>query len=314
MQWVTFSVLSVSRFIRIEWVAGRGVDPGMTVWQKLAFATASPRSPCRGAALAWLGDAWGGAAGQLNSCFSDLGYFGSRCVIMLFFSTSTLLIYSCSLKTYFKVFSSNYLINWIIGRILYYKNNLPQKETVVTIWTNEATYLYWHVPFSKHKLTLSLPRRVLLDRAYTDYDNIFHGLDPEMLDLPLPPSPPPPPPPLPPPTTTSRSPATNKFASTSETNTSDRSSSSPSSPSSTDLSQILLNIKSCRWRHFRPRTLPLHELDNAHPLFRKLSRGLKRPLSASAAGGQPYGSQRPVRVVPAPTPVAGKWIGCLQTH
>ncbi|XP_040910664.1 enhancer of polycomb homolog 1-like isoform X2 [Toxotes jaculatrix] len=144
--------------------------------------------------------------------------------------------------------------------------------------------------------------RVLLDRAYTDYDNVFHGLDPEMLDLPLPPSPPP--------TATSRSPAIDKFASTSETNTSDRSSSSfnsslsSSSPSSTDLSQILLNIKSCRWRHFRPRTLPLHELDNAHPLFRRLSRGLKRPVSASTAGGQPYGSQRPGRVVPAPSPVA----------
>uniref|UniRef100_I3KCN3 Enhancer of polycomb homolog n=1 Tax=Oreochromis niloticus TaxID=8128 RepID=I3KCN3_ORENI len=96
--------------------------------------------------------------------------------------------------------------------------------------------------------------RVLLDRAYTDFDNIFHGLDPNILDL------------------------------TSETNTSERSSSfssslSPSSPTSTDLSQILLNIKSCRWRHFRPRTLPLHELDNAHPLFRRLSRSLKRPLS-----------------------------------
>ncbi|XP_059201252.1 enhancer of polycomb homolog 1-like isoform X2 [Centropristis striata] len=146
--------------------------------------------------------------------------------------------------------------------------------------------------------------RVLLDRAHTDYDNVFHGLDPEMLDLPLPPSPPPPPPP----TTTSRSPATDKFASTSETNTSDRSSSSfnssLSSPPPTDLSQILLNIKLCRWRHFRPRTLPLHELDNAHPLFRKLSRGLKRPVSASTPGGQPFGSQRPARVVPAPTPVA----------
>ncbi|XP_022054988.1 enhancer of polycomb homolog 1-like isoform X1 [Acanthochromis polyacanthus] len=155
--------------------------------------------------------------------------------------------------------------------------------------------------------------RVLLDRAYTDYDNIFHGLDAEMLDLPLPPSPPPP-------TTTSRSPATDKFASTSETNTSDRSSSSfnsslsPSSPCSTDLSQILLNIKSCRWRHFRPRTLPLHELDNAHPLFRRLSRGLKRPVSASTAGGQPYGSQRPGRVVPAPTPIAAFTAEQYQQH
>ncbi|XP_056277322.1 enhancer of polycomb homolog 1-like isoform X2 [Pseudoliparis swirei] len=161
--------------------------------------------------------------------------------------------------------------------------------------------------------TLTLPRRclgvarrrvgrggrVLLDRASTDYD-VFNGLDPEVLGLPLPSSSSPPPP-----TTTSRSPAaTDKFASTSETNTSDRSSSSLnaalcSSPSSTDLSQILLNIRSCRWRHFRPRTLPLHELDNAHPLFRKLSRGLKRPGSASS-GGRPYGAQRPVRVVAAP--------------
>nr|XP_046265543.1 enhancer of polycomb homolog 1-like isoform X2 [Scatophagus argus] len=158
--------------------------------------------------------------------------------------------------------------------------------------------------------------RVLLDRAYTDYDSIFHGLDPEILDLPLSPSPPP----LPSLTTTSRSPATDKFASTSETNTSDRSSSSLNSsfsssfPSSTDLSQILLNIKSCRWRHFRPRTLPLHELDNAHPLFRKLSRGLKRPVSASTAGGQPYGSQRPVRVVPTPAPVAAFTAEQYQQH
>ncbi|XP_049453765.1 enhancer of polycomb homolog 1-like isoform X2 [Epinephelus fuscoguttatus] len=157
--------------------------------------------------------------------------------------------------------------------------------------------------------------RVLLDRAHTDYDNVFHGLDPEMLDLPLPPPPPPPPPP---PTTTSRSPTTDKFASTSETNTSDRSSSSfnssLSSPSPTDLSQILLNIKSCRWRHFRPRTLPLHELDNAHPLFRKLSRGLKRPISASAPGGQPYGSQRPGRVVPTPAPIAAFTAEQYQQH
>ncbi|XP_024864666.1 enhancer of polycomb homolog 1 [Kryptolebias marmoratus] len=134
--------------------------------------------------------------------------------------------------------------------------------------------------------------RVLLDRAYTGRDAL-HGPDPHTADLPLPASPPPP-------SATSRSPAPDRFASTSETNTSDRSSPSapPSSPSSTDLSQILLNIKSCRWRHFRPRTLPLHELDNAHPLFRRISRGVKRPLSASA-GGQPVGPQRPARVVPA---------------
>uniref|UniRef100_H2SM82 Enhancer of polycomb homolog n=1 Tax=Takifugu rubripes TaxID=31033 RepID=H2SM82_TAKRU len=113
--------------------------------------------------------------------------------------------------------------------------------------------------------------RVLLDRAHTDYDNIFHGLDPE-------------------------------FASTSETNTSDRISSS-FDPSL---------IKACRWRHFRPRTLPLHELDNAHPIFRKLSRGLKRRVSASIAGGQPY--QRPARAAPAPAPIAAYTYEQYQQH
>ncbi|XP_056913961.1 enhancer of polycomb homolog 1-like isoform X2 [Takifugu flavidus] len=155
--------------------------------------------------------------------------------------------------------------------------------------------------------------RVLLDRAHTDFDNIFHGLDPEVLHPTHPPSPRPL---TPPPTTTSRSPATDKFASTSETNTSDRISSSfdpsLSSPSSTDLSQILLSIKACRWRHFRPRTLPLHELDNAHPIFRKLSRGLKRRVSASIAGGQPY--QRPARAAPAPAPIAAYTYEQYQQH
>ncbi|XP_044224833.1 enhancer of polycomb homolog 1-like isoform X2 [Thunnus albacares] len=185
----------------------------------------------------------------------------------------------------------------------------------------EARYRYSLTTLTVPRRCLGMARRrvgrggrVLLDRAYTDYDEVFHGLDPEMLDLPLPPSPPPPPPP----TTTSRTPATDKFASTSETNTSDgssysfNSSLSSSSPSSTDLSQILLNIKSCRWRHFRPRTLPLHELDNAHPLFRRLSRGLKRPVSASTAGGQP--SHRPGRVVPAPAPIAAFTAEQYQQH
>ncbi|KAJ4942767.1 hypothetical protein JOQ06_005281 [Pogonophryne albipinna] len=149
--------------------------------------------------------------------------------------------------------------------------------------------------------------RVLLDRAHTDYDNVFHDLDAEKLDTSLPPSPPPP-------AASSRSPASDKFASTSETNTSDRSSSSLSSPSSTDLSQILLNISSCRWRHFRPRTLPLHELDNAHPLFRKLSRSLKRPASSPTAAGQPFGSLRPGRVVHAPPPTAAFTAEQYQQH
>ncbi|XP_008333219.1 enhancer of polycomb homolog 1-like isoform X2 [Cynoglossus semilaevis] len=156
--------------------------------------------------------------------------------------------------------------------------------------------------------------RILLDRAHTDYDNIFHRLDPEVLDSPCFPSSPTPT------AATLRSSTTDKLASTSETNTSDRSSTSfsnssyfSSCPSSTDLSQILLNIKSCRWRHFRPRTLPLHELDNALPLFRRLSRGLKPPSRASG-GGQPYGSQRPGRAIPAPSPVAAFTAEQYQQH
>ncbi|KAM9844375.1 enhancer of polycomb homolog 1-like isoform 2-T2 [Aulostomus maculatus] len=181
----------------------------------------------------------------------------------------------------------------------------------------EARYRYSLTTLTVPRRCLGLARRrvgrggrVLLDRAHTDYDNVFQGVDSDTLNLPLPA--------CPPPSTTSRSPATNKFASTSETNTSDRSSSSynlplsSSSPSSTDLSQILLNIKSCRWRHFRPRTLPLHELDNAHPLFRRLSRGLKLPVSASTAGGLP--SHRSGRVVPPPAPTAAFTAEQYQQH
>uniref|UniRef100_A0A8C4ZRB2 Enhancer of polycomb homolog n=1 Tax=Gadus morhua TaxID=8049 RepID=A0A8C4ZRB2_GADMO len=91
--------------------------------------------------------------------------------------------------------------------------------------------------------------RVLLDRAHTDYDNVFHRLDPETLLLP------------------------------------------PSRAASTappaDLSHLLLNIKACRWRHFRPRTLPPHALADAHPLFRRLSRGLRRPGPDGGSLGGP---------------------------
>ncbi|XP_032421575.1 enhancer of polycomb homolog 1-like isoform X2 [Xiphophorus hellerii] len=147
--------------------------------------------------------------------------------------------------------------------------------------------------------------RVLLDRAHTDHDDSFHQLDPETPDLP--------PPASPPPSATSRSPAPDALAGTSETNTSDRSSPPSAPPPSSDLSQILSNIKSCRWRHFRPRTLPLHELDNAQPLFRRISRGVKRPLAASA-GRRPFGLQRPARVVPPPTPVAAFTAEQYQQH
>uniref|UniRef100_A0A8C7SUA8 Enhancer of polycomb homolog n=1 Tax=Oncorhynchus mykiss TaxID=8022 RepID=A0A8C7SUA8_ONCMY len=101
--------------------------------------------------------------------------------------------------------------------------------------------------------------RLLLDRAHTDLDSIFHSLDSDPETEPLQDS------------SSTSSPLRNvEPASTSDVNTSDRtntsnnnhhpSSSIPSLSSSVDLSEILLNIKSCRWRHFRPRTLSHHPL------------------------------------------------------
>ncbi|XP_032359325.1 enhancer of polycomb homolog 1 isoform X2 [Etheostoma spectabile] len=140
--------------------------------------------------------------------------------------------------------------------------------------------------------------RILLDRAHTDLDSICQSLDsdpePKPLTSPLP-----------------STPLRNSNASTSETNTSDPtssshlpSSSSPlssSSPTPMDLSQILLNIKSCRWRHFRPRTLSHHPLgggDLSRRGFRDYSRtvsGLNRTLSGGASSKN--------RTGPAPAPV-----------
>uniref|UniRef100_A0A673CRR3 Enhancer of polycomb homolog n=1 Tax=Sphaeramia orbicularis TaxID=375764 RepID=A0A673CRR3_9TELE len=86
--------------------------------------------------------------------------------------------------------------------------------------------------------------RILLDRAHTDLDSICQSLDSDPEPEPLA-------------STLPNSPLRNSNTSTSETNTSH-----PITPSPTpvDLSQILLNIKSCRWRHFRPRTLSRHPL------------------------------------------------------
>ncbi|XP_045676092.1 enhancer of polycomb homolog 1 isoform X2 [Phyllostomus hastatus] len=96
--------------------------------------------------------------------------------------------------------------------------------------------------------------RVLLDRAHSDYDSVFRHLDLELLSSP------------------EHSPV-NQSANTSETNTSDKS-------FSKDLSQILVNIKSCRWRHFRPRTPSLHDSDNDELSCRKLYRSITRTGTA----------------------------------
>ncbi|XP_051968639.1 enhancer of polycomb homolog 1-like isoform X2 [Xyrauchen texanus] len=83
--------------------------------------------------------------------------------------------------------------------------------------------------------------RILLDRAYSDLDDLFQSLDSEP-DFSFPASP-------------------INMETTSQANTSTHTSSSSQSSSSSshlaysDLRQILRNIKACRWRHFKPRTL-----------------------------------------------------------
>uniref|UniRef100_A0A8C5GKU1 Enhancer of polycomb homolog n=1 Tax=Gouania willdenowi TaxID=441366 RepID=A0A8C5GKU1_GOUWI len=115
--------------------------------------------------------------------------------------------------------------------------------------------------------------RILLDRALTDLDgshNMDFEQDPKTLA-----------------SSHQSSPLRNSNTSTSETNTSDTigpsQSASASSPASlstpTDLNRILLNIKSCRWRHFRPRTLPHHPLGGGY-----LSRRGCRDFSQASSG------------------------------
>ncbi|KAM3860825.1 enhancer of polycomb homolog 1-like [Diretmus argenteus] len=140
--------------------------------------------------------------------------------------------------------------------------------------------------------------RILLDRAHTDLDSVFQSLDSDPEPEPLV-SPPP------------SSPLRNSNASTSEINTSDPNSSShlPSSSSplssssstSVDLSQILLNIKSCRWRHFRPRTLS-HQPLVGGDLSRRGFRGFSRMVSGLART-LPGGASSQYRTGPAPAPV-----------
>uniref|UniRef100_A0A3P9H2T0 Enhancer of polycomb homolog n=1 Tax=Oryzias latipes TaxID=8090 RepID=A0A3P9H2T0_ORYLA len=105
--------------------------------------------------------------------------------------------------------------------------------------------------------------RILLDRAHADVDLICQSLDSNPQPEPLTSSPP-----------GFLLHASN--ASTSETNTSDNTS-----------SQIFLNIKSCRWRHFKPRTLSHHPSEGAD-LSQKGFRDFKRTapgLTRSLCGG-----------------------------
>ncbi len=122
--------------------------------------------------------------------------------------------------------------------------------------------------------------RVLLDRAYSEWDTVYHGLDPDS------------------PTFPSLSPTQQPSTDTSHTST------DTSAPSSTSpgLAQILLNIKACRWRHFKPRTAPPDDPDNPeHWSARRPRRGfLIRPISTLQMQRGSASSAKPR--VPPPTP------------
>uniref|UniRef100_A0A671N9S2 Enhancer of polycomb homolog n=1 Tax=Sinocyclocheilus anshuiensis TaxID=1608454 RepID=A0A671N9S2_9TELE len=147
-------------------------------------------------------------------------------------------------------------------------------------WSDPAEGGVADVRYRYSLTTLTVPRRclglarrrvgrggrVLLDRADSECDTVYHGLDPDS-------------PPFP-----------------SFTDTSAPSSTSP------DLTQILLNIKACRWRHFKPRTAPPDDPDNPeHWSARRPRRGfLIRPISTLQTERGPGSSTKPR--VPPPTP------------
>ncbi|KAK3529545.1 hypothetical protein QTP70_032060 [Hemibagrus guttatus] len=107
--------------------------------------------------------------------------------------------------------------------------------------------------------------KVLLDRAHSDLDCIFHSLDSHMEgDL-------------------AASASHSLPESTPYSSTSSSDSASQTSTSSPDLRQILQNIKSCRWRHFKPRTLKSQSDtrgNSAHCGLRGFSRSLNTPLGS----------------------------------
>uniref|UniRef100_A0A673K1L0 Enhancer of polycomb homolog n=1 Tax=Sinocyclocheilus rhinocerous TaxID=307959 RepID=A0A673K1L0_9TELE len=161
-------------------------------------------------------------------------------------------------------------------------------------WSDSAEGGVADVRYRYSLTTLTVPRRclglarrrvgrggrVLLDRAYSEWDTVYHGLDPDS------------------PTFPSLSPTQQPSTDTSHTST-DTSTPSSTSP---DLTQILLNIKACRWRHFKPWTAPPDDPDNPeHWSARRPRRGfLIRPISTLQTQRGPASSAKPR--VPPPTP------------
>lgn len=107
--------------------------------------------------------------------------------------------------------------------------------------------------------------RVLLDRAHSALDSIFHSLDSHIEgDLAASASPP-------------------LLENSSHSSTPFPNSSSQISTSPPDLRQILQNIKTCRWRHFKPRTLKSQSDtrgSSSHCGLRSFSRSLTTALGS----------------------------------
>ncbi|XP_059900413.1 enhancer of polycomb homolog 1-like isoform X1 [Gadus macrocephalus] len=146
--------------------------------------------------------------------------------------------------------------------------------------------------------------RLLLDRAHTDLDPVYQNLDSDP-EPEHPASSPAPPPAL-------SSPLRDSNTSTSDSITSGSSRLLPAPPSSSassssctssvavDLARVLLNVKSCRWRHFRPRTLP-RDPSGAGFMSR---RGLLRRFQRTGSGlSRPLAGGGPTQPRPAPPPV-----------
>ncbi|XP_073711778.1 enhancer of polycomb homolog 1b isoform X1 [Misgurnus anguillicaudatus] len=162
-------------------------------------------------------------------------------------------------------------------------------------WSDPAEGGLGDVRYRYSLTTLTVPRRclglarrrvsrggrVLLDRAHSDWDAVYHGLDPDSSVFP------------------SQSPTQQQHSMDTSHTSTDTSSASLSSP---NLAQLLLNIKACRWRHFKPRAAPPDDPDNPeHWSARRPRRGfLIRPISTLRARGGSASSIRPPP--PPPTP------------
>ncbi|XP_051958162.1 enhancer of polycomb homolog 1-like isoform X2 [Xyrauchen texanus] len=116
--------------------------------------------------------------------------------------------------------------------------------------------------------------RILLDRAYSDLDGLFQSLDSD------------------PEFSFPASPIYSETTFQTNTSTHTLSSSQPltsssSHPAYSDLRQILRNIKACRWRHFKPRTLTSQSGATDVLLRRQTFRGFVR--GSTGPGGSTQG-------------------------